>query len=150
MQSKHDNWVEHRTPVFCHTVDCHWQSKISLSLGPFLRICIFLQRKKLCVLEQGRVSTTETLAVLQLWVTLLEILSNNGAAGLSFGVVAGVFGQCLPCILSPPQELWGLGTPAAVLGFGRGVCSVFIQRAEAMGWINKCWPHYRHLSGKAE
>lgn len=51
---------------------------------------------------------------------------------------------------SPPQGPGGLATPAAGLGLGRAVCPLFIQTAEAVGGMNKCWHHCHDLSGEAE
>lgn len=60
------------------------------------------------MLEQGRASTTETFVVHQLWVILLELQSNDGAAGLSFGVIADVFGRWLFYIPLRSREGWVL------------------------------------------
>lgn len=76
------------------------------------------------MLEQGRASTTESFVVYQLWVILLELQSNDGAAGLSFGVIADVFGQWLPCIPLRSREGWVLQLQLLALAgvFVQGSC----------------------------
>jgi len=67
------------------------------------------------VLEQGRVSTRDV--VLQLWVTLLELQSNDTACGLRLA-------SGFPGLSVPHGSCRGLGTSAAVLSLGRGVLLV--------------------------